>query len=139
MEVATVRPDIGGVLKHAVLGSMVGIGVAIGSTYVSSQLNSLHATQKGLSPLEHGVITGVVQGSVAALGIMLGDRFITSVSGSDDPLFRLFYYQVAFAHGGFGIANATRMLFNSLTRPSSAAHKCSDCTKTGKSCGGCSH
>lgn len=141
--------------KHAIVGSVVGEVVSVASNFVAGQL-TMKASSNSSS---YYLVNGVMQGVVTAGLILAGDRLINSMMRDDDPLYRMFYYQVAFHHSpAYGIANATRTFINSLMNkqmqygPGPVTQKdehsryapgpmiqkkCGDCTATGKSCSGC--
>lgn len=135
--------------KHAIVGSVVGEAVGFASTVVTTKTRELFKLYND------PVINGVIGGVVTAGFILAGDRVIGSVLRDDDPLYRMFYYQVAFHHSpAYGIADAARAFVYSFMKkppmnPPPASRppqygpgptigkKCGDCTATGKSCSGC--
>lgn len=137
------------VLKHAFVGSVVGEATAMVAQRVSTAVTSALAPSFPGGPIGSMVARGVIAGSVTALCVLGGDSVLSMLITDNDPLFRMFFYQVVFhSSPAYGIADATRALIGLGMRsvPSAAprphthtpGEKCDDCTKTGKSCGGCS-
>lgn len=158
--------EIVNVLKHAALGSVVGASAALASIWVSGQITSALAPSLQGTPVTRAVVNGTVMGITAASAIFLGDRMITQIIPTDDPLFRVFYYQIAFHTGSpsYGFANAFQVVVSSIMTPSVSTtigmnappkktvdtrnmmagnavpvSPCDGCAATGTSCGGCKH
>lgn len=106
------------VLKHAFVGSVVASAVSFGVQEIASAVTSHVTSSMKSSPTTNAVVGGMIAGSVAAVGFLAGEKIITSVMSNDDPLFRLFYYQVAF-HGtaaSWGFARVFRLVLSDVTK-----------------------
>ena len=133
-------------LKHAAVGSVVGVGVTAVAQYAAQAVNGQVAI-KG-SPVTTAVVQGVVGGTIGVASLLVGEQILTRFA-NDDPLFHMVYFFVAMRGSPvFGFQHAANSILTVLTTPKrtppaspgpSIAKSCSDCAKSGTSCRGCSH
>jgi hypothetical protein len=134
------------VLKHAFVGSVVGEATAVVAQEACVAITNAVASSLPNGPLGNAVARGVINGVVSSVIILGGDQVLSMVVANDDPLFRMFFYQIVFNRSpAMGLANATRSLLTFALRSSGPSYspgpamskKCGDCSKSGKSCDGC--
>lgn len=81
--------------KHAVVGSIVAVGVAqLGDTATRFLIRAT-PTSAG-SDQVRGTLIALGALAIGTVALVAGDQLISAVVGEDDPLFRVFYYQLAF-------------------------------------------
>jgi hypothetical protein len=137
------------VLKHAIAGSVIGETTAMIATSITEAAIAQYSHARSAPP--GSVMRGVIGGTITALCILAGDRVLDTVMSDNDLLYHLFFYNVVFTRSpAYGFANALRDAVMQASKgryapgPMLSPHshtpgqKCDDCTKTGKSCGGCS-
>lgn len=81
--------------KHAAVGSIVAVGVAkLGDTATRFLVQAAPASSGNDNV--RGALIALGALGIGAVAMVAGDQLLTAVVGDDDPLFRLFYYQLAF-------------------------------------------
>lgn len=91
--------------KHAAVGSVVAVGISVlGDKAVQFVVQATPQTM-GSDKVRSAVVALGALG-IGTIALVAGDQLLSAVIGDDDPLFRLFYYQIAFhnmqAAGLFG-------------------------------------
>lgn len=140
----------------------MGVAVGTASTLASDAVLSV-VRPSFPSGVGAAVVEGVVSGSSAAVFLLVGEVALTRFQKVDDPLFRIFYYDVVFHNTDtvYGFERAISAIASMLMpgrgpryspgpkishgnttaprySPGPVISKCGDCKATGKSCGGCS-
>lgn len=104
-----------GALWHAVVGTAMGVAVGSASTVTSDAILSvLRPTLP--SGVGAAVLEGVVSGSSAAIFLLIGEVALTRYQKVDDPLFRIFYYDVVFHNTDtvYGFERAISAIFSAF-------------------------
>ena len=109
------------VMKYAVMGTVVGVATGKVGDLVNSQISVLFAPT-GMETQATGIgrlaFQVVVSASLAGVMIYAGDQVMSAIGPDEaDPLFRLFYTQIAFHTMGTAnmSASATRRLLDFVT------------------------
>lgn len=134
-------------LKHAAVGSVVGVGVTAVAQYAAQAVNGQVAIKS--SPLTTAVVQGVIGGTIGAASLLVGEQILTRFA-NDDPLYHMVFFFVAMRGSPvFGFQHAVNSILTTVTTQkktppaqtmaSVAKASCSDCSKSGTSCSGCSH
>lgn len=82
-------------LKFAFAGSAVALGVGLLVDTVHGQVMNI-VNSSGISHDMSTYVMVATGGTLAVAGLLAGDQVLSSIVSGEDPLYHMFYYQLAF-------------------------------------------